>query len=566
MRGRLVLLSVVTGIVLAMPPAVSLATSIAGPNGKIVFASGRASSGIPAPAANDADARLWVADYPSGTPVQVTTEPAGTQHRHPNWSPDHTRIVYAAGKAFSGEYALWIVDLRTHEQTEFMPVAKGQDRPTWSPDGTRIAFGHEGDLYVKGVAPGSEAVDITNTPLVSEERPVWSPDGNTLYYNLGPVENRDIWMKSPVTPAGKETGILTESGKEKDDWQPAVSPDGKRLCFLRGQQNSSADIYVYPLDGSSPPAPFSAEAGTGELNCVWSPDGKKIIYTRGAFEAGDIYERDANGEHPDQLNAFNVEKHFDGNADWATNFSPKCDPRNVNVGVNAFATVSLSCTDPDSGFGAEPPTAVPLEDDALEIASQPKHGALGGLSNGKVVYTPDKDFKGADSFTYTGSDGTSNAPPATVSVQVGTSSGGAQDKTPPRISGLKVSKKRWRLGKGLAKISLLPVGTTISFTLSEAASTSVSFQRATPGRKVGKSCVKQTAANRTKKACTRYVNAGALKAFSAKAGGSKVRFQGRLSKSRSLSPGTYRVVVGATDAAGNRSQPVNGPSFTIVAG
>ena len=73
------------------------ATFIPGPNGKIVFASGRVG------AASDVEARIFVADYPGGTPVQVTTLPVGMniQHRHPNWSPDHSKIVYAAGTAFN---------------------------------------------------------------------------------------------------------------------------------------------------------------------------------------------------------------------------------------------------------------------------------------------------------------------------------------------------------------------------------------------------------------------------------------------------------------------------------
>ena len=47
----------------------------------------------------DAGARIYVADFPSGTPIQVTTQPEGESvwHRQPNWSPDHTRIAYAAG-------------------------------------------------------------------------------------------------------------------------------------------------------------------------------------------------------------------------------------------------------------------------------------------------------------------------------------------------------------------------------------------------------------------------------------------------------------------------------------
>src|SRR5205085_10537227 len=99
-------------------PGTASAVTIPGPNGKIVFASGRASSGIPSPDPGDGDARIWVADYPSGTPQQVTTLPANTQHRHPDWAPDHSKIVYAAGTKFSGNYALWIVVLRTGDQTQ----------------------------------------------------------------------------------------------------------------------------------------------------------------------------------------------------------------------------------------------------------------------------------------------------------------------------------------------------------------------------------------------------------------------------------------------------------------
>jgi hypothetical protein len=565
MRGRVVLASVVMGLVLAAMPAAAAATSLPGPNGKIVFASGRGNSEVPSPADfNDNAARIWVADYPSGTPVQVTTQPAGAevQHRHPNWSPDHTRIVYAAGKPFTGPFALWIVDLRTGEQTEFVGAAPGQDRPTWSPDGSRIAYGREGDIWVKGVAPGSEPVQITNTAPV-DERPVWSPDGNTLYFNRGVEGNRGIYKVSPVAPGGAVEAVIDTAS---DEWQPAVNPSGTRLCYLSGPKNDGATLRTVNVNGTGDTL-FRDDATLGDLNCVWSPDGKRILYSEGAFGSGELRTLDINGGSFEALNGMSVAKHFDGNADWATNFSPKCDNKSFNVGVNGFITVALSCTDPDAGAGAEPPRAVSLEDEALEIVAPPAHGSIGGLSNGKVVYTPPKDFKGTDTFTYTGSDGVSNAPPATVTLQVGAGGGGGgQDKTPPGVSNIKISAKRWRLGKGLAKISVLPIGTTISFKLSEAATAAVSFQRATPGRKVGKSCVKQTAQNRTKKSCTRYVNAGSLKPLGAKAGQNKVRFQGRLSKSRSLSPSAYRVVVGATDAAGNSSKPKNGPSFTIVAG
>lgn len=550
MLRRLVLACAATTIVLASVPAVSPATFIPGPNGKIVYASGRASIGIPAPDAGDGDARIWVADFPFGTPVQVTTLPAGLQHRHPNWSPDHSKIVYAAGVKFSGEYALWIADLKTGTQKEFVAKAAMQDRPSWSPDGTKIAYGSSGDLYVKDVtaAGTGQGTQLTKTADI-DERPVWSPDGNTLYFNRGPAADRDLYRFTPVTTSGAATGILTGA---TSDWQPALSPDGKQLCFLRGPQSDEAKLRTVNVNGTGD-TPFTGTGVTGALNCVWSPDGTRILYTEGAFGGGEIRSRDINAGDFEAHSGYNVAAHFDGNTDWATNFSPTCEDRSTSVGINGFVSIPLSCTDPDSGFGKAPPTPDQLDDSSMEIVSPPKNGVLGALSDDeKVIYTPNKDFKGADSFTYTGEDDESTSQPATVTIQVANppivNPPGGGDKTAPSISGLKVSVKKWRAGKGLASISKSPVGTTISFQLSEAASATLSFQRTV--KKNGK---------------LRYVNAGALKPLSAKAGKNKVRFQGRLTASRSLALGKYRVVVKARDAAGNQSQPRTGPRFTIVA-
>jgi len=557
MVGSLVL------VLLGALPAAASATFIPGPNGKLVFASGRGNSEVPNPAdGSDDKAKIWVADYPFGTPVQVTTLPANTQHRHPNWSPDHTRIVYAAGVAFSGTYALWIADLRTEPPTQeqFVPAAEKQDRPSWSPDGTAIAYGSLGDLWVKGV-DGGTAVNLTETPGVTEERPVWSPDGNTLYYNRGTAPDRDLYKISPVSPGSLQIPI--EIGAT-DDWQPALSPDGSTLCFLRGAQSDAADLYTIGADGGTA-QPFSTTGGLGDLNCVWSPDGTKILYTLGAFSGGDLITRNVDGSGPSLLSGMNVAKHFEGNADWATNFPPTCEDGNAAIPVNGFTTIEFDCTDPDAGPGKEAPHPEGIDDSFLEVVSPPAHGTLSGLSDRKVIYTPNKDFTGTDSFTYTGSDSVSDAAPAKVTIKVGQdqppAAGG--DTTRPVISAIKVSNKRWRLGSKLASISRSPLGTTISFRLSEAAQASVGFQRQSPGRLVGGKCAKPTAANRTRKACKRYPGAGQL-GFAAAAGANKVKFQGRLSAGKKLAPGTYRIVIGARDAAGNSAQPKTGPTFTIV--
>ena len=262
-------------------PAGAGATAPAGPNGDLVFTSGRSPN-------TDAQARIWtVSQFGSGE-TQVTSTLSAPlsnagQHRQPNWSPDHTKIAYAID---TGE--IRIRDLVANTDTSFVAAVAGQDRPTWSPDGTKIAYGNGSNIVVKGVAPGSLPVTITSNANV-EERPVWSPDGNTIYYNRTVAANdNDLYKKSPVTPGGTETPLVTGA---TNDWQPAVSPDGSQLCFLRGPKTNDADIWTGNTGAAnSGLALFASDAPTpntlGSLNCIWSPDGTEIAFTRGAFGQG----------------------------------------------------------------------------------------------------------------------------------------------------------------------------------------------------------------------------------------------------------------------------------------
>jgi hypothetical protein len=97
-------------------------------------------------------------------------------------------------------------------------------------------------------------------------------------------------------------------------------------------------------------------------------------------------------------------------------------------------------------------------------------------------------------------------------------------------------------------------GTTIRYRLSEVARVTFAIQRATPGRRVRGRCRKQTRANRSKRACKRFVGAGRLAPATAVAGSNRKKFSGRIGR-RALRPARYRVTLVATDPSGNRSAP-----------
>ncbi len=161
-------------------------------------------------------------------------------------------------------------------------------------------------------------------------------------------------------------------------------------------------------------------------------------------------------------------------------------------------------------------------------------------------------------------------PPLVVPVSI--PAGAAPVTTPlrtPILSSLSETAKTWREGNALAHISAkkkskkkLPLGTTFSFSLNERASVTFTFTEPAGGRKVGKTCVAQTKKNKQKQRCTRTVVAGTL-TFSAHAGTNKVRFEGVIPKHKKLGPGSYILLVTATNAAGQHSS-TRSLRFTIA--
>jgi hypothetical protein len=110
----------------------------------------------------------------------------------------------------------------------------------------------------------------------------------------------------------------------------------------------------------------------------------------------------------------------------------------------------------------------------------------------------------------------------------------------PRLTGLALAPRAFRRS------------TTVSFTLSEAASVTFSFARTLPGRRAGGRCVAPTRRNRRARRCTRdRALAGTIVRRGA-AGANRVRLAAVLG-GRRLGPGRYRLAAVATAASGRRS-------------
>jgi virginiamycin B lyase len=143
--------------------------------------------------------------------------------------------------------------------------------------------------------------------------------------------------------------------------------------------------------------------------------------------------------------------------------------------------------------------------------------------------------------------------------------GGTVDTTPPVLSSVSQSHTTWHLGSALASFSRKApiVGTTFSFRVNEQSTTTFTFRQLLPGRNVGRRCLAPTRARRHRLKCTRFITVHPSLSYKTSAARHRLKFQGRLSRRKTLKPGRYQLTIQSTDAAKNRSR-ARTLTFTVL--
>jgi Tol biopolymer transport system component len=225
-------------LVLALLAAAQVALCLAGPaaavnpgrNGTIAFTSGREG-------ANDNNAQIYLIKR-DGTGLSAPLGIPNVQNRHASFSPDRTKMVFAAGTPgppTTEEYDLFVRDMVTGMITPLDVTQLGDglssDHPAWSPDGTRVAYetqpvdnSADRNIMVKAYPSGQPAVALTSGPE-PEFKPAWTPDGQTIYYakQVGNAMTSNLNLAARPAGGGSE---LSLNNTAADDYQPSISPDG----------------------------------------------------------------------------------------------------------------------------------------------------------------------------------------------------------------------------------------------------------------------------------------------------------------------------------------------------
>jgi Ca2+-binding RTX toxin-like protein len=333
---RLAAATLVLGVSLAVPSG-ALAV-FPGQNDEIVFV-----SGIGDPDNDDSHADLFMnklgdltfAESEALSPIVVENNGQG---RHPNISPDGTKIAFAVKSGGNGD--IYIYD-GSDGSTSVMWSSSGidDDRPAWSPDNRHVAFeseasdGQEYEIRVFDTTKPPSIVNPINLTVsddLHEGKPVWSPDGQFIYYSRGLTSTNEDIARRPASQIGGAGTAIVQSGEA--EYQPALSPDGSQLCYTRGAFGSAnADIYVRSSASGSPGTAGTdlSDTDVGGFNCAWSNDGSRIAWVNGVFTTGALVsEPSTDGTATALVN--NTANHFDGNPDYARK-PKKCQEKFASI-------------------------------------------------------------------------------------------------------------------------------------------------------------------------------------------------------------------------------------------
>lgn len=159
-----------------------------------------------------------------------------------------------------------------------------------SPDGKYVVYVMEEkwqqSLWVKHVATASN-VRIIPPSDVSYQGLAFSPDGDYIFYN--------VWDRKSVGQIYKVPALGGNSTRIIYDVMPSlsVSPDGKRIAYIRGYASEKAQgLLVANTDGTGERL-LARRGNSGHfIEPSWSPDGERVACTTGnSGEQGVRYVR-----------------------------------------------------------------------------------------------------------------------------------------------------------------------------------------------------------------------------------------------------------------------------------
>ena len=353
-----------------------LGAPVPSPDGKwVIF-----SATDPAYDAKEQWSDLWLKSLTDETPARRFTFSKGAE-TGAAWSPDSTRIAFAAKRDGDEAVQLYVLNLAGGEAERVTNLTLGARSPKWSPDGRQLLF--VSDVFPEATAEeairqaAKERKDRKYSVRAYEQFPprywnVWLDDRRPHLF----VQEAKAGAKARDLLAGTQLaarpGFGGSMGEEGQTLEGEWAPDGASVVFTAALNRDeaahaavNAQILQVALGGGEPLRLTTDTHSYGAL--AFSPDGRSLLCLTSAEEAGKVYDLARLARFPWPVK------------DGATILTAKLDRA-----VSRFATpvgsdrVYFTC----EHAGLEQLHSVSLAGGDVRDEASPATGCIGGLAAG----------------------------------------------------------------------------------------------------------------------------------------------------------------------------------------
>jgi Tol biopolymer transport system component len=240
-----------------------------------------------------------------GMPTQVTRFDASHReinHLWPAWLPDGRHFIYTATSLDEhGIRAPRTVYVRSIDADDPLLLMRAESRVTYSPPGY-LLYAQQGTLLAQAFDADERTV-MGDPVKVADNLAYYSTTGNSgfavsesgvLAYYGGSLASDLVWLD--------RSGRKTATGWVQQSFTSSlrISPDGQKVVAdLTDPRVGTSDIWSFDLSRRVA-SRFTSEV-TDESSPIWSPDGRRVVFSSDRGGANDLYVKTTDGREEAQL-------------------------------------------------------------------------------------------------------------------------------------------------------------------------------------------------------------------------------------------------------------------------